>query len=85
MDPEYGNRQLNSHDLLAQEVYGVAAEAKETDSGELVYTDKATGQVITNKSAVYGLKIRSWIQKIGAEEGGIERVPEDVRTNQHPR
>lgn len=30
-------------------------------------------------------KVRSWSNKIGAEEFGIERIPEEIRTNQHPR
>ncbi|QGA20490.1 hypothetical protein EYB26_008194 [Talaromyces marneffei] len=30
-------------------------------------------------------KVRSWSNKVGAEEFGIERISEEIRTNQHPR
>ena len=30
-------------------------------------------------------KVRSWIRNSGAEEGGLERVPPEARTNQPPR
>lgn len=33
----------------------------------------------------WGLKLRNWVGKFGAEEGGIERIPPEIRTNQHPR
>ena len=33
----------------------------------------------------WGLKLRTLVGKFGAEEGGIERVPPELRTNQHPR
>jgi hypothetical protein len=37
-----------------------------------------------DKFSSWGLKIRGWVSKFG-EEGGIERVPTELRTNQHPR
>lgn len=55
--------------ILQKEVYGLEA-------GEIDQASKATA---------WALKTRSYIGKIGAEEGGIERVPESLRTNQHPR
>jgi hypothetical protein len=33
----------------------------------------------------FWLKTRKWIRSIGAEEFGIERIPEELRTNQPPR
>lgn len=80
----YGN--LNSHDIFAKEVYGVALAPTETSSGKIVQTDKSTGEIIQlNKTATWGIKLRSWIQQIGAEENDIERIPSKLRTNQHPR
>jgi hypothetical protein len=42
-----------------------------------------TGEV--DKFSSWGLKMRAWVAKLGAEEGGIERVPSEARTDQHPR
>lgn len=42
-----------------------------------------TGEV--DKVSYWGLKARGWIARLGGEEGGIERVPPELRTNQHPR
>jgi len=33
----------------------------------------------------WGLKLRAFVGRFGAEEGGIERVPPEARTDQHPR
>lgn len=33
----------------------------------------------------FWLKTRRWIRSIGAEEFGVERIPEELRTNQNPR
>jgi NCS1 nucleoside transporter family len=33
----------------------------------------------------FWFKTRAWIRSIGAEELGIERIPEELRTNQNPR
>src|SRR5579862_2332985 len=38
-----------------------------------------------SKFSSWGLRLRAMVGKIGAEEGGIERVPPEARTNQHPR
>ncbi|RDW73631.1 hypothetical protein BP5796_07073 [Coleophoma crateriformis] len=39
----------------------------------------------TGKATSWGVKVRQWIRTSGAEEGGIERVPSELRTNQSPR
>ncbi|KAI1616815.1 purine-cytosine permease [Exophiala viscosa] len=44
--------------------------------------DRQAGQ-LNDKSFLF--KTRAWIRKIGAEEIGIERIPEEMRTNQNPR
>ena len=73
---------LVARDPLAKEVYGVTDSR--TGSGE-VEAEKGSGYVaVPSKTVTWGLKVRSWIQKVGAEEGGIERIPEDLRTDQHP-
>lgn len=75
---EKGYGELNGHDMLAKEVYGFSLAQTTEDNG--------TGEVIPARPAVtWLLKLRSWINKVGAEEGGIERIPEDLRTNQNPR
>lgn len=33
----------------------------------------------------WGARLRALVGKFGAEEGGIERVPPEARTDQHPR
>ena len=38
-----------------------------------------------DKFSSWGLRLRALVGKIGAEEGGIERVPAELRTDQHPR
>lgn len=83
---EKGHTHLTSHDILAKQVYGVALEPTETSSGEIVHTDKTTGEIVhPSKTALWGLKLRHWINTIGAEENGIERIPSELRTNQNPR
>ena len=42
-----------------------------------------SGQVYNTKSTILQ-RCRAWIRKVGAEESGIERVPEDARTQQKP-
>lgn len=37
------------------------------------------------KSTSWAGQIRRWIRTSGAEEGGIERVPTELRTDQSPR
>jgi hypothetical protein len=69
---EKGHHGLVVSDPLAKEVYGVTL----TEDNGYVATP--------SKIVIWSLKARSWIQKIGAEEGGIERIPEELRTNQHP-
>jgi len=55
-----------------------------TKLAEEVYgTAALTGEV--DKFSSIGLRLRAWVGKFGAEEGGIERVPEELRTDQHPR
>jgi NCS1 nucleoside transporter family len=56
------------------EKHGYVQDADQT-SGDLT--------VLSNPSS-FG-KVRSWIRNSGAEEGGLERVPPEARTNQPPR
>jgi len=58
---------------------------KETYVQETAQYDTAEGQLIDPKAPSWSRKMRAWIRTAGAEEGGIERVPEALRTNQHPR
>lgn len=44
----------------------------------------SSGEVATTKAGSLNQKFRHWIRTAGAEEGGIERVPEENRTNQKP-
>ena len=82
---EKGYGDINPNDELRKQVYGVALSQSHTSSGDAVQTDNETGEVIhPNKAVTWGLKVRGWINKVGAEEGGIERIPEALRTNQHP-
>lgn len=46
-------------------------------------TDNLNVARATKKS--FWLSARRWIRTVGAEEFGIERIPEDMRTNQNPR
>jgi hypothetical protein len=50
---------------------------------EVYGTAALTGEV--DKFSSWGLRLRAWVARFGAEEGGIERVPPEARTNQHPR
>ncbi|KAK5686640.1 hypothetical protein LTS10_002763 [Elasticomyces elasticus] len=60
------------NDPLAKEVFDV--------------TDTSTGEIVPiSKSSSLWLRMRSIIRKLGAEESGIERIPEDMRTDQSPR
>lgn len=70
---EKGPEEVLNQDPPAKEVYGVQTD---TTTGEVVFASKA---------ANYGVKLRSWIRNVGAEENGIERIPEELRTNQNPR
>ena len=72
---EKGNGSPVAHDGLAKEAYGIAVTDSREGSGELGNPPKSSRLMGTT---------RAWINKIGAEERGIERVPEDQRTNQHP-
>jgi purine-cytosine permease-like protein len=60
----------------------------EIDSEKEGYTsankayDTSTGYVGTSTGSF--AKLRHWIRSAGAEEGGIERIPEELRTNQKP-
>jgi hypothetical protein len=72
---EKGNGNVVGRDPLAKEVYGIDVTDSREGSGELATPSRASG---------WGLKIRTWINIIGAEERGIERVLEEHRTNQHP-
>jgi hypothetical protein len=83
---EKGHADLTSYDVLSKEVYGVAVDPTETSSEEIVHTDKSTGEIVhLSNTAAWGLQVRSWINSIGAEETGIERIPSSLRTNQNPR
>ena len=50
---------------------------------EVYGTNIQTGEI--DKFSLWTLKIRSWGARFGAEENGIERIPPEARTNQHPR
>lgn len=43
------------------------------------------GQITDPAAPKWSQKVRTWIRTSGAEEGGIERIPEELRTNQSPR
>ncbi|KAK5721202.1 hypothetical protein LTR17_014762 [Elasticomyces elasticus] len=60
------------NDPLAKEVFNV--------------TDTSIGEIVPiSKSSSLWLRMRSIIRKLGAEESGIERIPENMRTDQSPR
>jgi purine-cytosine permease-like protein len=81
-----GHPHLTDHDILSKEVYGIAVDPTETSSGEIVYIDKFTGEVVhPSKGSLWGMKVRKWINSVGAEETGIERIPESARIDQNPR
>lgn len=44
-------------------------------------SDAQAGEIVEQS---FWLKTRKWIRTIGAEELGIERIPEEMRTNQRP-
>jgi NCS1 nucleoside transporter family len=67
----HGAFSADSDDISRKNEYTLATYVGETDSGEVL--------------TPWNLKLRSWIAKLGAEVSGIERVPSDMRTNQHPR
>ncbi|KAK3654869.1 hypothetical protein LTR56_003727 [Elasticomyces elasticus] len=49
-------------------------------------TETSTGEILPiGKSSSMWLRMRSIIRKLGAEESGIERIPESMRTDQSPR
>jgi hypothetical protein len=81
---EKGRDGVAVSDPLAKEVYGIALTVSRTGSGE-VQTERSIEYISTpSKAVTWGLIVRSWIRSVGAEEGGIERIPEELRTNQHP-
>lgn len=57
-------------------------EIKLTVDAAGIATDTSTGEV--NDKSIW-FKTRQWIRSVGAEELGIERIPEEMRTNQNPR
>jgi purine-cytosine permease-like protein len=64
----------NAHKIIAKNVYG-----------DDVKIDEATGEIRPiGKVASWGLYLREWAGRHGAEEGGIERVPLELRTKQSP-
>jgi hypothetical protein len=42
-----------------------------------------TGEI--DKFSSWGLRLRHWVRKLGAEENGIERIPPEARIEQNPR
>ncbi|RFU29520.1 hypothetical protein B7463_g6812, partial [Scytalidium lignicola] len=46
--------------------------------------DTSNGEANSFPILSWSQKVRRWIRTAGAEEGGIERVPVEQRTNQHP-
>jgi hypothetical protein len=68
------NAQLDAHKVFAKEVYR-----------DTVGIDKVTGEPKPlGKIAMWGLFLRERAGRLGAEEGGIERVPSELRTNLSP-
>lgn len=57
-------------------------EIKLTVDAAGIASDTSTGEVNENS---FWFKTRRWIRSVGAEELGIERIPEEMRTNQNPR
>ena len=47
--------------------------------------DRSSGDLTVLSKPGSFAKVRSWIRNSGAEEGGLERVPPEARTNQPPR
>ncbi|KAJ6084181.1 hypothetical protein N7486_010981 [Penicillium sp. IBT 16267x] len=66
--------------------YTTDKEMKETPVSEVSPpTDVELGVSYQSESNNVWSKIRRWINHIGAEEYGVEQIPEDVRTDQNPR
>jgi hypothetical protein len=38
-----------------------------------------------DKFSTWGLRLRAWVRKLGAEENGIERIPPEARIDQNSR
>jgi purine-cytosine permease-like protein len=47
--------------------------------------DQSSGDLTVLSEPSAFQKVRAWIRNAGAEEGGLERVPPEARTNQPPR
>ena len=70
-----------------------SVEQAEKGSGKIDVNTKLAEEVYgvgalngeVDKFSSWGLKLRALVGKLGAEEGGIERVLPEARTNQHPR
>ncbi|KAK4973207.1 hypothetical protein LTR28_011779 [Elasticomyces elasticus] len=76
VDPEQGSGAYATDAPYASKVYGGVVEQTDSETGQVLYPTKTTRR---------GLRLRSWIKKVGAEENGIERIPEELRTDQNPR
>ena len=74
--PGHGAPATSSPDRLSQ-------EEKAQGSVDLKAVDTLDGPVAGEVTS-WG-KTRAWIRRIGAEEFGIERIPEHLRTDQNPR
>jgi NCS1 nucleoside transporter family len=69
-----GHAHVDAHQVFASEVYG-----------DRIGIDEATGEIRPlGKLARWGLYLRRQASRFGAEEGGIERIPVELRINQSP-
>jgi hypothetical protein len=63
-------------------------EAEKIDADEKLdmetYDTSATPEEIVRIPS-WGLRLRAFVSKFGTEEGGIERISPEARTNQNPR
>jgi hypothetical protein len=62
---------------------GQKIDVNATLAEEVYGAGALSGEV--DKFSSWGLRLRAMVGRIGAEEGGIERVPPELRTDQHPR
>jgi NCS1 nucleoside transporter family len=64
--------------------YDVAAEEMKVPSSESLTQDFAIGQSSPSPEG-WNSVLRKWIKYLGAEELGVEQIPQSARTNQNPR
>jgi hypothetical protein len=74
---------MSGYDIENIEKGHEAVDVKTRLAQEVYGSGIHTGEV--SKFSSWTLKIRTLGAKFGAEENGIERIPPEARTNQHPR